>query len=224
MNTTTVLLVAALVLDAGAALYFFATGHDPSHAPRIVAACVAAVITVGALVALVHRTQVRERTRMLADSNAAIGAVAARAGLALSPPPLAPPAGGAAAAAQFVEARGARDGIPVRISVEPVATDTLETVVFFPRASVVVDRAALAALDRAALGALAAAAERVSDDDGGLTLALSRRPAFWSLSSYDRVPEASADRLLAALDAGWAVLRPLRHGPAAPAAAPPAGR
>jgi hypothetical protein len=191
------LVVAAIVLDVGALLFFVATRRDPSNTPGIVAVMVAAIVTVGALVLLIQRTTGRELAVVVSETNAALRSLADQAGLDL----VEPQAGSDASRRTpvFVEARGVCFGVHIRASVEPIATDELTIALRFQGR--VIDAASIEELRRSVDG--------LAVDGQGLTLYLGRKTRFWKpfLLTYDRLPETDGSRLWKILQSGCALLR-----------------
>jgi hypothetical protein len=195
MSAATIILVAALVLDIGAVLFFRMSGQDPSTTPKMVAICVAAIVTVGAAIVQFHGLGARQWNAVVAETNAAMRALADHAKLDFVEPPREADSGSASAA--FAEARGSYCGVQMRVSVEPVATDHLSMALLFPRLAV----------DEKQLGSLSDVADRIARDGGGITLFLDRRPRFWLFVDYDRIPESNVARLESALERVCALAR-----------------
>ena len=201
LSSPALLLAAAGVLDGAAALYFFRSHQDPSNTPRIVALALAAVVTVGALIAWEMQVAARQQAELFSKANQAVEALAHRAELTVSALPLSAP--------PLAEARGQCMGIAVVVSVRTLIMERLSTTILFPRRM----------LDDAGRATLARLVEQVSNDDGGLLLRLDRPPRFGLFLSYERVPETDVDWLYTALRSACELLA----RDAGAAARPPAG-
>lgn len=191
------LVVAAVVLDVGALLFFVATRRDPSNTPGAVAIMVAAVVTVGTLVLFIHRNTSRELAAMVFETNAALRSLAEQGGLDLDQ--LQADSKVTRWTPVFVEARGTCVGVRIRASVEPIASDELTMALRFQSR----------AISAASLEELRKLVDGLAVDEQGLTLYLGRRTRFGKsvFLTYDRLPETDVSRLLKALEGGCALLR-----------------
>jgi hypothetical protein len=175
----------ALSLSVGA-FYFVVRGQNDSSAARNVALCAAALVAVGAAVTVLVGKGSQERASLFADTNAALAALAAKAGLVVvraevdAPAPL-----------LFDELRGTFRGVRVVVTIGAPRSDELATILSFPDSSP----------NESRLEALRSVADCVVLEPGTKLALFQRTPfaKYWTLT-YDRLPETDVQRLLTTLD------------------------